>query len=556
MIPFGSQRGSGGDLAIHLSNTEENEYVELAELRGAVADDLHGAFSEWEAQAHAMTKAEKYLYSLSINPDPAQGRFSREQYDDYIARVEENLGLAGQPRATVFHIKAMEDGELREHCHVVWSRIDAQECKAIHISYDQRKLMAITREFAHDHGLELPEGYHSDRAKHQQLSLYEKAHLDRTGLGRAQRQDLITTAWKAADCAESFVAALEDNGYILAQGRRPYLVVDTHGHVSALPRLIDDRTVRSKDVETFLKDRFPSDKLPTVEQAQARQADYLTQLKALHKTERSAEARSAMQARQDERRAELVAEFEAAKGRHKRELNNLNRTRAQSEEALFLAQAQEDLRVRRARDAKAPKGLAGLFSKVTGISFLRSKFYARQDRIRAADFERRQNELSQYQVMERSELTLKQQNEMLEFSRRTRNLEQIFQRERRSLETSESQKENLRVHLLAQTRRRKEMEPAVPGLTLTPRGRVSNAASAIRRTIRPSNSQMKPSGPKKKMALEPSSLKIRDAFNEQAKKRANPVRATLDFEGSEGKLRFPVKHDQDHQNDDDHEPEI
>ena len=36
---------------------------------------------------------------------------------DYIARTEQALGLADQPRAVVFHVK-----EGREHCHVVWSR--------------------------------------------------------------------------------------------------------------------------------------------------------------------------------------------------------------------------------------------------------------------------------------------------------------------------------------------------------------------------------------------------------------------------------------------------
>ena len=105
MIPFGSQRANGQDLAIHLSNAQDNEYVEVADIRGAMAGDLHGAFAEWEAQAAAMTKCQNYLYSLSINPDPAKGPMARELYTDYIARVEDALGLQGQGRAVVFHIK-------------------------------------------------------------------------------------------------------------------------------------------------------------------------------------------------------------------------------------------------------------------------------------------------------------------------------------------------------------------------------------------------------------------------------------------------------------------
>ncbi|MGU9851121.1 hypothetical protein ACU680_10020 [Pseudomonas koreensis] len=43
MIPFASQRGSGQDLATHLLNAYD-ELAEVADLRGAVAHDLHGAF--------------------------------------------------------------------------------------------------------------------------------------------------------------------------------------------------------------------------------------------------------------------------------------------------------------------------------------------------------------------------------------------------------------------------------------------------------------------------------------------------------------------------------
>ena len=148
MIPKASQRGEGQDLATHLQNAFDNEYVEIADLRGAVARDLHGAFAEWEVCAHAMTGCRNYLYSLSVNPDPSQGQLTRAQYLDYIDRAEAKLNLSGQPRAIVFHIK-----EGREHCHVVWSRIDAEHSKAVHQAFDHQKLMMVTRQFARDHGL-------------------------------------------------------------------------------------------------------------------------------------------------------------------------------------------------------------------------------------------------------------------------------------------------------------------------------------------------------------------------------------------------------------------
>ena len=80
MIPFATQRGLGQDLAAHLQNEYDNERMEVADLRGSIAQDLHGAFAEWEVHAKTLTKCENYLYSLSINPDPEQGELTRAQY--------------------------------------------------------------------------------------------------------------------------------------------------------------------------------------------------------------------------------------------------------------------------------------------------------------------------------------------------------------------------------------------------------------------------------------------------------------------------------------------
>ncbi len=170
MIPFGSQRALGQDLATHLLNAQDNERMEVAQVRGSVARDLHGAFAEWEAQAHTLTRCTNYLYSLSINPDQRQGRLTREQYLEYIDRTEQRLGLSGQPRAVVFHVKKDRQGTPREHCHVVWSRIDVERGKARHVAFDHEKLMIVTREFARDHGLKLPDGYGRLRQRERQIN--------------------------------------------------------------------------------------------------------------------------------------------------------------------------------------------------------------------------------------------------------------------------------------------------------------------------------------------------------------------------------------------------
>jgi hypothetical protein len=159
MIPKGNQRGGGQQLATHLLNSYDNDSVAIVDLRGAIAQDLHGAFAEWYAESKA-TKCFKYLYSLSINPDHTQGPFNREHYDDFIRRTEDQLGLSGQPRAVVFHVK-----HGREHCHVVWSRIDTEKMKAVQLSHDHQKLRAVAQEYVRDHNLTLPPGMQNDRGK-------------------------------------------------------------------------------------------------------------------------------------------------------------------------------------------------------------------------------------------------------------------------------------------------------------------------------------------------------------------------------------------------------
>ena len=51
MILKGNQRAGGDELASHLMNAFDNEHVEVAQVRGTVADDLHGAFGEYEDHA-------------------------------------------------------------------------------------------------------------------------------------------------------------------------------------------------------------------------------------------------------------------------------------------------------------------------------------------------------------------------------------------------------------------------------------------------------------------------------------------------------------------------
>jgi len=267
MILKASQRANGGDLAIHLMNSYDNERIEVAEVYGTVADDLLGAFAEFEAVAQG-TKAQQYLYSLSINPP---GKLTREQYFEAIAAIEEKLGLSGQPRAVVFHAKEDKHGTAREHCHVVWSRIDVENMRAIQLSHDKRKLMDLACDLAHKFDLPLPPGLKAweEKRKHEkdglEPTLAEKAQEDQTGITLAQRREEITGCYEQADNAQTFISALEQKGYVLARGdRRGFVVVDKFGSPHSLTRYLNGH--KAKEIKHRLAPLTPED-LPTVDQA-------------------------------------------------------------------------------------------------------------------------------------------------------------------------------------------------------------------------------------------------------------------------------------------------
>lgn len=303
MILKGSQRAGGADLALHLMNEFDNERTELAALRGTVADDLYGAFAEFDAIA-AGTRCKKHLYSLSINPPQP---LTRAQYVTAVDRIEAGLGLQGQPRAVVFHVK---NG--REHCHVVWSRIDSRTLKSVHISHDRMKLRGLARELGRDFGFALPDGLARDmrqeRGPRKDMSLAEKRQAEKSGITPQERRRQITLAYHAADSPQAFRNALAELGYELARGdRRGFVVVDRYGDVHSLARQIEGVNTRALKAKLAPLDTAA---LPGVDQARA---DIANRRKAANdairdrlKTEKAA-ALKALEVKQAARRQKLLA---------------------------------------------------------------------------------------------------------------------------------------------------------------------------------------------------------------------------------------------------------
>ena len=156
MVIKGTSCAGSRRLAIHLMRTDTNERAEVRELYGVAAENLRGALIEMEAVA-AGTRSTKPFYHASINTR-ADESLTDEQRAYAIDRLEAELGLSGQPRVVVLHLK-----EGRAHCHIVWSRIDLERMRAISDSHNYRKHEVVSRELEREFGHERVQGAHVER---------------------------------------------------------------------------------------------------------------------------------------------------------------------------------------------------------------------------------------------------------------------------------------------------------------------------------------------------------------------------------------------------------
>ena len=403
MILKGKSRGGPIDLALHLSNEIDNEKVTIHSVRGAASQNLYDAFREWDVIC-SQTNAKKPFYSLSINPDPAQRDWSPKEWDQAIERIEDKLGLNSHPRAVVFHEKVgTSDGNLRKHCHVVWSRIDGRTLKAVHMSNDRYKLKTCAKELANTFGLELRYGERGQSERYD----HAKSHgQNRDPESAKHRKEILTKLWNTHEAPKAFDAALRQKGYVLAQGeRRAFVVVDTDGEVHSLARQIDG--VKTKDVKARLGS---TDQLPDVEAAKTEQAiKRETESEALHKSitkprrsnltvEQKLFTKLQRMAQRKDRLAKLRRDEQARADKEMIERHQIERERL---EQAYQKQTQARLQQRKQAEAT---GLAQKLRTIFGYEMVRRWRHRQQDKKQRALHEKRRALLVNIQAKERARL--------------------------------------------------------------------------------------------------------------------------------------------------------
>lgn len=340
MILQGNQRGNAKELALHLLK-EENDHVEVHELRGFVSDDLKSALQELQAVSRG-TRATQFLYSLSLNP-PSNENVRTRDFEAAIDKIEKKLGLKGQPRAIVFHEKVGIGGQPRRHCHAVWSRIDAKKMKAIPLPFTKYKLRELSKALYLEHGWDMPRGFLEPNERNSNnFTLAQWQQAKRAGKDPRAIKAALQDSWAISDTQNAFEKALQERGFTLAKGdRRSIVVLDKACEVYSLPKWIG---IKTKDVRTKIAEK---DHLPSVWEARAKiaqeMASQLEQLK-LKNVEKI-----------DQRLSQINEERESIKAKQKTERISLKETQQRRwyEEA-------------KSRQARYNKGIQGLFDRITG----------------------------------------------------------------------------------------------------------------------------------------------------------------------------------------------
>lgn len=228
-------------------------------------------------------------------------------------------------------------------CHAVFSRIDANQMKAVNLPFFKNKLMAISRELYLEQGWELPQGF-IDREKRNPLnfSLQEWQQAQRLDDDPRIVKRVFKACWSESDNAQTFNAALAQYGYCLAKGdRRGFVAVDWRGEIYSLSRWCDVKT-------KALKDRLgDANALPTIKETQARLDRALVErMRALH-------------VQIKERHAPQFATLKTRKDQLKQ---------SHSQERVVLQERQQTRQAKEhaERQSRFSMGLRGVWNRVTG----------------------------------------------------------------------------------------------------------------------------------------------------------------------------------------------
>ena len=238
MVIKGSSRGQSKADALRLAHhllSDENESASVLALKGVLSTDLVGAIEEIRLLTLS-SRARNGLYHASLSPDPTEAAsLTPAQWLQAVIELEKALSLTGHQRIIVRHEK-----HGRIHLHVVWGRIHPTTLKLARDSHNYRIHEEVSRALEQKFGLRPVIGAFT-RPKGTDRPVAKLTHADaqiqkRTGIKADDVADQLRRAWDRTKTAQAFQLAIEQDGLILAIGRRGIVAVDAKNSVHSLPR--------------------------------------------------------------------------------------------------------------------------------------------------------------------------------------------------------------------------------------------------------------------------------------------------------------------------------
>lgn len=336
MILKASQRGGAKQLGLHLLRTDDNEHVEVHELRGFVSSDVIGALKEAYAVSKG-TRCKQPFFSVSLNP-PQTENVGVATFEDTADRIEAQMGLDGHPRILIFHEK-----EGRRHAHAIWSRIDAETMTAKNLPFFKNRLRDLSRELYLENDWTMPRGLMNSEARDpRNYDLAEYQQAKRMGVNARDLKGEMQECWAISDSRTAFEHALSERGMTLAKGDRRWHVAVTHdGEVLSIARYT---AKKAKEVRAKLGE---PDGLASVEDAKAQMALDMQNAYVRHIEEARKQTAEEKTALDDKQQA-----MTAAHGAERTKLDAAQKDRWTQETC--------------ERQERLNKGLRGLWDRMTG----------------------------------------------------------------------------------------------------------------------------------------------------------------------------------------------
>lgn len=269
MIAKGNFHAHGGKLAAYMTKGKAGERAELVEMRGFAANDLRTAFRDIEIEQRGTNAKTAFFHAYVRLPEGE--RLDTGQWTKTADRIEKRLGFTGQARAIAFHTD-IETGE--RHMHIAWSRIARNpdgNLFAIDPGLYKNKLKEISRELERELGLTRVSNERAPNNRARSADRREFEESRRLGTNINAVRAAILDSFQKSDSGKSFAAAIQAQGFDLAQGDRRdcFVIVDHAGGQHALNKKLTGKTLA--EIRQRLGD-LDRARLPTVDQAKDIQA--------------------------------------------------------------------------------------------------------------------------------------------------------------------------------------------------------------------------------------------------------------------------------------------